>query len=206
MAFLLLLFPYKRTISKEDHKPACIFFINTCIMQKSLTVLVFLLCCIVVTGSAQNKKTTTRATRVKKTVVKTPEPDRVDTVEMKITINQQSFSESIIGRWNILSVRKQQKDEPTLLPGGLMIEFKADNTFSGFGGCNNFGGKYDATGATLLCSDIVSTKKSCTQEMLEKIVLKQLSQIKLFGTVNYAHLGLKDGTGVTLIECERITE
>ncbi len=176
-------------------------------MQKIIiAVLGILLLSTTVAGYAQKKKTVSRVTRVKKTVVTPPEPDRVDTVEMQMTVNQQSFSESFMGRWNILNVKKQQKDEPTLLPGGLTIEFKPDNTFSGFAGCNNFRGRYDATGASLVLSNIVTGKKGCVQDELERIVLRQLANIKTFGTVNYAHLGLKDGTGVTIIECEKITE
>lgn len=169
-------------------------------------VLFLLLLTISTEAFAQKKRTTTRNTRVKKTVVATPGPDKVDTVETKITMNQQSFVETVIGRWNVLTVKKQQKDEPLTLPGGVTIEFKRDNTFTGFAGCNNFSGRYDATGASLLLSEIVSTRKSCPQDALENIVLKQLSIIKTFGTINYAHLGLKDGTGVTIFECEKITE
>ncbi len=153
--------------------------------------------------NAQTKKTVTRRTRVNKTVIKPTEPDRIDTVEMVIPVQQGSYKEQLVGKWQLLNVRKQQKDAPTPLGRGYFIEFRQDNAFMGFSGCNSFGGKYSATGATLLLREMVSTEMACDATGMEAVVQKQLGSIKSFAVTDTG-IALKDGTGSTVFECKRL--
>jgi heat shock protein HslJ len=152
---------------------------------------------------AQNKRAT-RRTRVNRVVVKQPEPEKIDTVETKIDVVQASFKSVLLGKWNLLSMAKQQKEGPQKLDKGFYIVFKDDETFSGFAGCNTFSGTYNATGASLLLSNMVVTKMACDKTGIEALVLKNLTtKVKAFGSVNYGDIALKDGTGNTVFECRR---
>jgi heat shock protein HslJ len=177
--------------------------------MKQYRLIMALLALVMVTTelAAQNKKVVTRRTRVSKVVVKQPEPDKVDTVETVIPVVQPTFNSVLAGKWKLLSIRKQQKDEPTKLPDGLFIQFDYDSSFSGFAGCNRFSGTYHAVGATLLLSKITTTKAACEKMDTETLVLKHLSNtIKSFANINYGSIALKDGTGSVVFECERMVE
>jgi heat shock protein HslJ len=153
---------------------------------------------------AQKKKVVTRRTRVSKVVVKQQEPDRVDTVETKIDVVQASFKSMLLGKWNLVSMAKQQKDGPQPLDKGFYIVFKEDETFSGFSGCNTFSGTYNATGASLVMSNMVVTQMACDKTGIEALVLKNLTtKVKAFASINYGGIALKDGTGNTVFECAR---
>jgi heat shock protein HslJ len=174
-------------------------------MKRCISPLLFfaaLLCCQEL--CAQKKKTVTRRTRVSRVVVKEPEPEKIDTVETKIEVVQGSFTSMLLGKWNLVSMARQQKEGPQPLEKGLYIEFKEDGSFRGFSGCNSFGGRYNATGATLQLSNIVSTKMACDKLGTEALVLKHLGNtVKSFGSINYGGIALKDGTGNTVFECAR---
>ncbi len=154
--------------------------------------------------AAQNKKVVTRRTRVNKVVVKQPEPDKIDTVETVIPVTQPTFNTLLAGKWKIMSIRIQQKDEPTPLPSGIFIQFDFDSSFSGFAGCNRFSGTYHAVGATLLLSNIKATEKACDKTPAESLVLKYLAtNVKSFADIRKGVIALKDGTGSVVFECER---
>lgn len=157
--------------------------------------------------AAQNKKVVTRRTRVNKVVVKQPEPDKIDTVETVIPVTQPTFNTLLAGKWKILSIRIQQKDEPTPLPGGVFIQFDFDSSFSGFVGCNRFSGTYHAVGATLQLTNIKATEKACDRIPAESLVLQYLaSHVKSFADIRKGVIALKDGTGSVVFECERTND
>jgi hypothetical protein len=153
---------------------------------------------------AQNKKVVTRRTRVNRVVVKQPEPDKTDTVETKIEVVQGSFKSMLLGKWNLVSMAKQQKEGPQKLEKGFYIVFKEDETFSGFSGCNTFSGTYNATGASLVLSNMVATQMACDKTGMEALVLKNLTnKVRAFASIKDDGIALKDGTGNTVFECVR---
>jgi heat shock protein HslJ len=153
---------------------------------------------------AQNKKVVTRRTRVNRVVVKQPEPEKIDTVETKIDVIQASFKSALLGKWNLVSMAKQQKEGPQPIEKGFYIVFKEDETFSGFSGCNTFSGTYNATGASLLLGNMVVTQMACDKTGIEALILKNLTnKVKAFASINYGGIALKDGTGNTVFECAR---
>jgi heat shock protein HslJ len=153
---------------------------------------------------AQNKKVVTRRTRVSKTVVKPPEPEQVDTVVSVMEVKQPGFDPQLKGRWKLLSIRKQQKDNPSPLPEGLYIVFNEDGTVNGHAGCNSFGGSYQATGASLLLQNLAATKMACDRLDVETLVMRHLGQlVKRFATDGADKMTLRDGTGSVVFECER---
>jgi putative lipoprotein len=174
-------------------------------MKKCIvTLLVILAASVCQEVFAQNKKVVTRRTRVSKVVVKQPEPEKIDTVETKIEVTQGSYKAMLLGRWNIVSMAKQQKEGPQKIDKGLYIEFKENDTFSGFSGCNQFSGSYTATGATLLMTNIIATQVACDKMGIEGVVLKHLSStVKAFSSISSNRIALKDGTGNTVFECSR---
>lgn len=174
--------------------------------MKQYRLMLALLALVVFTTdlAAQNKKTVTRRTRVNKVVVKQPEPDKIDTVETVIPVTQPTFNTLLAGKWKLLSIRIQQKDEPTPLPGSNFIQFDFDSSFSGFVGCNSFSGTYQAVGATLLLSNIKATEKACDRTPAESLVLGHLrNHVKSFADIRKGVIALKDGTGSVVFECER---
>lgn len=56
------------------------------------------------------------------------------------------------------------------------IEFKEDGRFTGFGGCNNFGGSYKISGKDLTTSDIYSTEKYCDAMQVENIFIQAIQK------------------------------
>jgi len=179
--------------------------------QFRLLLLLLVLAGLAGEAAAQTKKTVTRRTRVNKVVVKQPEPEPADTMDTKmvIAVTQPSFIDLLSGKWQILNVRKQQKDDLTPLSDGIYIEFKTDSTFMGFAGCNRFHGTYNATGATLFLEKIAATKMACDRLDMENLVLRHLGNtVKSFAAPTYSNplLALKDGTGSTVFECKRVIE
>lgn len=157
--------------------------------------------------AAQNKKVVTRRTRVNKVVVKQPEPDKIDTVETVIPVTQPSFNTLLAGKWKILSIRIQQKDEPTPLPSGIFIQFDFDSSFSGFSGCNRFSGIYHAIGATLQLTNIKATEQACDKTPAQSLLLPYLANnVKSFADIRKGVIALKDGTGSVVFECERAND
>jgi heat shock protein HslJ len=174
-------------------------------MKKCIAPLLFITA--LVCGSemmGQTKKVVTRRTRVNRVVVKQPEPEKTDTVETKIEVTQTSYKTALLGKWNLISMAKQQKEGPQKLDKGFYIVFKEDETFNGFSGCNSFSGTYNATGATLLLNNMVSTQMDCDKTGTEAWVLKNLTgKVKAFATMNNGNIALKDGTGNTVFECAK---
>lgn len=174
--------------------------------MKQLRLLMALLSILIVSSelAAQNKKVATRRTRVQKVMVKPPEPEQIDTVVSVMEVKQPGFDPHLKGRWKLLTIRKQQKDNPVPLPEGIYIIFNEDGTVSGHAGCNGFAGNYQATGASVLLDKLVSTKMACDKLEVEILILRHLSQlVKRFATDGANGMTLRDGTGSVVFECER---
>jgi len=78
--------------------------------------------------------------------------------------------------WNLQSLfsRDVESEQP------LTLEFLEDGTVKGFGGCNNFSGKYTLEGEELTFGSMLSTRKSCGPAMDEQeyTFLTFLAEIK----------------------------
>ena len=66
----------------------------------------------------------------------------------------------------------------------LTLEFSENGTVKGFGGCNNFSGKYTLNGEAVTFGPFVSTKKSCgpatdEQEYTFQTFLAQINKLKI---------------------------
>jgi heat shock protein HslJ len=60
------------------------------------------------------------------------------------------------------------------------INFKSDGRFTGFGGCNNFGGNYKIDGNKLTTSDIYSTEKYCESMQVENIFIQAIQKTSTY--------------------------
>jgi len=79
--------------------------------------------------------------------------------------------------WNLQALFSREIEDEE---APLTLEFLADGTVKGFGGCNSFSGKYTLDGEELTFGPMMSTKKSCgpaTDEQ-EYTFLTFLAQIK----------------------------
>jgi heat shock protein HslJ len=66
----------------------------------------------------------------------------------------------------------------------LTLEFMEDGTVKGFGGCNNFSGKYTLDGEAITFGPMISTKKACGPAMGEQeytflTFLAQINRLKI---------------------------
>lgn len=81
--------------------------------------------------------------------------------------------------WALLDIRGEEQHD-----SGVSVEFTTDGAFSGFGGCNPFGGSYVLDDSTLtIGDDIVTGAAACTDEAqtaLESELLGTLKQTQTF--------------------------
>ena len=68
----------------------------------------------------------------------------------------------------------------------LTLEFMEDGTVKGFGGCNNFSGKYTLDGEDLTFGPLMSTRKACgpatdEQEYTFQTFLAEIKRLKFDG-------------------------
>jgi heat shock protein HslJ len=60
------------------------------------------------------------------------------------------------------------------MPREMYLMFKANAAVEGFGGCNGFGGSFEATSKTIKMSKIISTKMWCDNGKYETAFMKAL--------------------------------
>jgi heat shock protein HslJ len=88
--------------------------------------------------------------------------------------------------------------ESNALTEKLTASFGADGAFSGFGGCNDLTGKYEATTDTLSITGLASTQKACADDVSK---LETQYMAALTATTTYEITGdvltLKDDGGAT---------
>ncbi|UWZ34128.1 META domain-containing protein [Dactylosporangium roseum] len=89
------------------------------------------------------------------------------------------------------------------VPAGLLayLSFDADGTVTGFGGCNDLGGRYSVSGGGITFTDLVTTRKACPGEpsAVESAMTAVLRGTVTF-TIEAGHLTLThpDGKGLRL--------
>nr|WP_249420227.1 META domain-containing protein [Rhabdothermincola salaria] len=98
--------------------------------------------------------------------------------------------------WTVTGVNTGNALEGTDLTGALSLEFAADGTVSGNGGCNSFSGSFTTDGDTIAISDIATTMMACepdvaTLEQQYTAALETATTFELAGTT----LTLRDDEG-----------
>lgn len=132
-------------------------------------------------------------------------PDSVVYYDENISVKQKSFKKTLEGKWEVVSLRRQQKAPlETLL--NVFIVFSADSSFSGRAPCNTYGGVYVLKGSGIHFSQIVSTMIACDNLEQEKAFLNLLQYRVSAFTVNQDTLLLRDGASNIVFECRRLTK
>jgi len=123
-------------------------------------------------------------------------------VETDVEARQRSDFNKMLGDWEIISMRRQQKAELEKL-SNVNFELKSDSTFAGKGGCNSIGGKFSVKGSSIIFNSIVSTKMACDNLDKENAFLNLLENRISEYTYKGNELLLRDGSGNIVFECRR---
>lgn len=98
--------------------------------------------------------------------------------------------------------------ESILTDTGISIQFTSDGTLSGSSGCNQYNGKYTASGSTItINTPLATTMMACAQPVMdqESVYLKALGDAKSY-TVKGSDLTLAGADSKTLINFEAQTQ
>ena len=129
-----------------------------------------------------------------------------DTIRIVPKVEAISFQKELAGKWNVLTMRRQQKAELEHLNGVQLTFSEASNQFSGKAPCNNINGTIQLNGYSIRFQNIASTKMACEQLEQETAMLGLLeSRISAF-TITGNKLLLRDGISNIVFECERSNE
>ncbi|MGH9341222.1 MAG: META domain-containing protein [Acidobacteriota bacterium] len=78
-------------------------------------------------------------------------------------------------------------EEPSLVEGTtITLIFESETRAGGFGGCNSYGGDYQAQDGKISFSDIVSTLKACLDENATQQEQRYFSALQSAGTFELA--------------------
>jgi heat shock protein HslJ len=123
-------------------------------------------------------------------------------VETDFEARQRSDFNKMLGGWEIVTMRRQQKAELEKL-SNVYFELKADSTFSGKGGCNSMRGKFSVKGSSIKFNSIISTKMACDNLDQENIFFDLLENRISEYTYKESELLLRDGSSNIVFECKR---
>jgi heat shock protein HslJ len=126
----------------------------------------------------------------------------VQVVETDFEARQKSDLSKMIGRWEVTSMRRQQKAELEKL-SNVYFELKPDLTFAGKGGCNNVSGNFSVKGSSIKFNSIAATKMACDNMDRENAVLNLLENRVSEYTYEGNELLLRDGASNVVFECRR---
>jgi heat shock protein HslJ len=132
-------------------------------------------------------------------------PDSVVYYDENISVKQKSFKKSLEGKWEVISMRRQQKASLETF-ADVFIVFGADSSFSGKAPCNIYGGVYILKGTGIHFSQIVSTMIACDNLDQEKAFLDLLQNRVSAFTVIRDTLLLRDGASNIVFECRRLAK
>ena len=127
----------------------------------------------------------------------------VQVVETDFEARQKSDLSKMIGRWEVTSMRRQQKAELEGL-SNVYFELKPDLTFAGKGGCNNMSGKFSVKGSSIKFNSITTTKMACDNMDKENAFLNLLENRVSEYTFKGNELLLRDGASNIVFECRRL--
>jgi heat shock protein HslJ len=126
----------------------------------------------------------------------------VQVVETDVEARQKSDLGKMIGRWEVTSMRRQQKAELEKL-SNVYFELSPDLTFVGNGGCNNMSGKFSVKGSSIKFNSIATTKMACDNMDKENAFLNLLESRVSEYTYKGDVLLLGDGASNIVFECKR---
>jgi len=126
----------------------------------------------------------------------------VEVVETDFEARQKSDLSKMIGRWEVTSMRRQQKTELEKLSNAY-FELRPDLTFAGSAGCNNISGKFSVKGSSIKFNSIATTKMACDNLEKENAFLNLLENRVSEYTYNGNELLLRDGASNIVFECKR---
>lgn len=126
----------------------------------------------------------------------------VQVVETNVEGRQRSDLDKMIGSWEIISMRRQQKADEEKL-SNTYFELRPDLTFSGKGGCNNMSGKFSVKGSSIKFGSVVSTKMACDNTEQENTFFNLLENRISEYTYKGDELLLRDGAANIVFVCKR---
>lgn len=103
-------------------------------------------------------------------------------------------ADSPLGAWRVVSL----VDAPDAMDIGQSIQFFADGSVSGEGGCNSFGGLHSIDGERLEITNLLSTERVCDLQGIEARYFDALAAVRGWRT-EAAGLILVDAAGAPLI-------
>ena len=126
----------------------------------------------------------------------------VEVVETDFEARQKSDLNKMLGRWEVITMRRQQK-APLETLSNVYFELRPDLTFAGKGGCNSMSGMVSVKGSSIKFNSIVSTKMACDNMDKENAFFNLLETRVSEYTYNGNELLLRDGAGNVVFECKR---
>ena len=126
----------------------------------------------------------------------------VQVVETDFEARQKSDLNKMMGRWEVISMRRQQKTELENL-SNVYFELKPDLTIAGKGGCNTMTGKFSVKGSSIKFNSIASTKMGCDNMDKENAFFDLLENRVSEYTYKGDELLLRDGASNIVFECRR---
>lgn len=126
----------------------------------------------------------------------------IDTITPRA--DAKSFQNELAGKWNIISMRRQQKAELETLNNVSLSFPKSGVQFSGKAPCNNINGTIQLNGYSIRFQNIAATKMACNALEQEAALLNLLeTRISAF-TITGNKLYLRDGISNVVFEGERV--
>jgi len=101
--------------------------------------------------------------------------------------------------WKLVSVKLSPTENEIIPPiDRITIRFNREGNFSGYGGCNNFNGKFEIIDYNqLIITDLFATRRGCEISAIEISVIRALNEVDEFLIVG-DKLFLKKGSEVLL--------
>jgi heat shock protein HslJ len=165
-------------------------------MKKSsfLIVLVFLF----FAACSTHKKTTAEKAKEQTAYVK----DSIEFYETDYEVRQKNYLNLMLGSWTVKTMKRQAMIEEEPLTN-VSLNFTADSSFTGNGGCNRLSGRYTLKGTSIKFSRIITTKMACANIEQESAFLKLLEETVSAYSVSKNELLLRDGSSNIIFKAVR---
>jgi heat shock protein HslJ len=128
--------------------------------------------------------------------------DSLKNYDPRVVSRQVSFLKDLAGRWNLVSMRRQQ-GIPSEILTNTFIEFKDDLTFTGKAPCNGMHGEYELKGTSIHFDEVVVTDMACDNMDPELAFLRLLQASVSRFVINGKKLNLLDVAGNIIFEAQR---
>lgn len=128
--------------------------------------------------------------------------DSIEFYETDYDVRAKNYMALLLGSWTINTMQRQPKLKAEALTN-TYLQFNVDSTFTGSAGCNRISGKFSIKGTSIKCSNIISTKMSCTYINQEIAFLHLLEETVSAYTVTATDLWLRDGSSNIIFRATR---